>query len=28
VKAIPGTYHYINGKKWFISDSYLIKAEQ
>ena len=28
VKAIPGTYHYVNGKKWFISDSYLIKVEQ
>jgi len=28
MKAIPGTYHYMNGKKWFISDSYLIKVEQ
>jgi len=28
IKAIPGTYHIINGKKYIISDSYLIKVEQ
>jgi hypothetical protein len=28
VKILPGTYHYINGKKYIISDSYLIKVEQ
>jgi len=27
-KIIPGTYHIINGKKYIISDSYLIKVEQ
>ncbi|ACB37284.1 hypothetical protein AFV9_gp50 [Betalipothrixvirus uzonense] len=26
-KIIPGTYHIINGKKYFISPGYLIKAE-